>query len=89
MCDIQSFDSELGTVLLEFQALINRKRYTETGSEEKSTFDIDMRYRNTNIEDLFLDFALPGYLDYALTSDSDHIMVGIDHIDYSYFSKIY
>ena len=89
MCDIQSFDPELGTVLLEFQALISRKRYIETVCGEKSKFDIDMRYRNTNIEDLSLNFVLPGYSDYALTSGSDHKMVGIGHGDYLYFSETY
>ncbi|RVW39674.1 E3 ubiquitin-protein ligase UPL4 [Vitis vinifera] len=47
--DIQSFDPELGRVLLEFQALIDRKRYLETVCGEKSTFDVDMCFRNTKL----------------------------------------
>lgn len=85
--DIQSFDPELGRVLLEFQALIDRKRYLETVCGEKSTFDVDMCFRNTKIEDLYLDFTLPGYPEYVLSSGSDHKMVGLCHGDYLYFSE--
>lgn len=77
MYDIQSFDPELGMVLLGFQALIDRKKYLETVCGEKSSFDIDMCFQNTKIEDLYLDFTLPGYPEYLLTSGSDHKMVGI------------
>ncbi|WJZ93270.1 hypothetical protein VitviT2T_012223 [Vitis vinifera] len=79
--DIQSFDPELGRVLLEFQALIDRKRYLETVCGEKSTFDVDMCFRNTKIEDLYLDFTLPGYPEYVLTSGSDHKMVTMTNLE--------
>jgi len=61
--------------LLEFQALVNRKKFLESVREENSPPEFDSCFRNTRIEDLFLDFTLPGYPDYVLTSGADHKMV--------------
>lgn len=73
--DIQSFDPGFGMVLLEFQALVERKKkYSESLGKENSS-QLDLRFRNTRIEDLYLDFTLPGYPDYALIAASDK-MVG-------------
>lgn len=73
--DIQSFDPELGTVLLEFQALVNRNKLLESVYVENSSSKHELCYHNTNIEDLCLDFTLPGYPDYLLTSSQDNSMV--------------
>ncbi|GLT92432.1 hypothetical protein SLE2022_102700 [Rubroshorea leprosula] len=68
--DIQSFEPELGRTLQEFQALVNRKKYVESVCGENSTFQFEVScFRNARIEDLCLDFTLPGYPDYVL---SDH-----------------
>lgn len=75
MYDIQSFDPELGRTLLEFQALVNRKMFLETINEENSPPEFDLCFRDTRIEDLCLDFTLPGYPDYILASGPDHEMV--------------
>lgn len=75
MYDIQSFDPELGRTLLEFQALVNRKKFLESVIEENSPPEFDLCFRDTRIEDLCLDFTLPGYPDYALASGPDHKMV--------------
>ncbi|CAN4121598.1 unnamed protein product [Withania somnifera] len=69
--DIQSFDPELGGVLLDFQALVERKRHQESLSEGKSSLDLELNFRNTKIGDLCLDYTLPGYPDYVLNSASD------------------
>ncbi|KAL0356582.1 UNVERIFIED_CONTAM: E3 ubiquitin-protein ligase UPL3 [Sesamum calycinum] len=61
--DIISFDVELGTTLQELQALVRRKQYLEsTGSYNPE----ELRFRGASIEDLCLDFSLPGYPEYVL-----------------------
>lgn len=69
--DIQSIDPELGGVLLEFQALVERKRYLESLPEGKSSLDLELNFRNTKIDDLCLDYTVPGYPDYVLNSAAD------------------
>ncbi|KAL0555512.1 hypothetical protein IC582_009460 [Cucumis melo] len=79
--DIQSFDPELGTVLLEFQSLVNRNKILGTVYEENSSSKLEFSYHNTNIEDLCLDFTLPGYPDYLLTSSQDNSMVNAKNLE--------
>ncbi|KAL3628555.1 E3 ubiquitin-protein ligase upl4 [Castilleja foliolosa] len=76
--DIQSFDPPLGRALLEFRAIVEKKEYMRSLCEGTS-HDLDVRLRNTKIEDLFLDFTLPGYPDYALVSDTK--MVNLNNLD--------
>ncbi|GLT47885.1 hypothetical protein SLA2020_215420 [Shorea laevis] len=78
--DIQLFDPELGRTLLEFQALVGRKKILESMCEENSTLQLDSSFRNTRIEDLCLDFALPGYPDYVL-SDHDYHTVSFSNLE--------
>lgn len=73
--DIQTFDPELGRTLLEFHALAERKKHVESLRERKSTLMPELYFRNTKIEDLCLDFSLPGYPDYILTSDSETVSI--------------
>ncbi|KAJ0088161.1 hypothetical protein Patl1_32033 [Pistacia atlantica] len=82
--DIQSFDPELGSTLLEFQAVVNRKKYSESICGQNSTFDLDSCFRGTRVEDLYLDFTLPGYPEYVLTSEADKKMVNMTNLgDYA------
>lgn len=74
--DICLFDPELGRTLIEFQDLVNRRRCLGSNSDS-SVFC----YRNTSIEDLCLDFTLPGYPDYVLISDAKHELVNIDNLE--------
>ncbi|XP_073310538.1 E3 ubiquitin-protein ligase UPL3-like isoform X2 [Primulina huaijiensis] len=68
--DIISFDAELGTTLQELQALVCRKQYLESiGSSNQQ----ELRYRGASIEDLCLDFSLPGYPDYALKPGDENV----------------
>lgn len=67
--DILSFDPELGRTMLEFQALVNRRKSTE------SVQNCVLCFKNMSIEDLCLDFTLPGYPDYVLSSSPDHTLV--------------
>ncbi|XXG81111.1 hypothetical protein AAC387_Pa09g1820 [Persea americana] len=73
--DIHSFDPELGRTLLEFQALVERKRTMESVSGKNTTPISVLHFRGTRIEDLCLDFTLPGYNDYKLGSTPDYKMV--------------
>lgn len=65
----------LGRTLLEFKALVERKRFLESVHGENTTFEFDSCFRETRIEDLCLDFSLPGYPDFVLASGFDHKMV--------------
>ncbi|KAM7468155.1 hypothetical protein LguiB_015717 [Lonicera macranthoides] len=78
--DIQSFDPGLGRALLEFQALVERKKYLESVHGEKSTFKLDSSFRSIRIEDLCLDFSLPGYPEYILSSGPDSEMVNMGNL---------
>ncbi|KAF8397626.1 hypothetical protein HHK36_016546 [Tetracentron sinense] len=80
--DIQSFDPELGRVFLEFQALVDGKHFLESGHGKSTTFKFDSCFRNTRIEDLCLDFTLPGYPDYMLTSGPDKMVNMINLEEY-------
>lgn len=77
MYDILSFDPELGKTLLEFKALVDRKRFSESVPGGSTTLEFDSCFRKTQIEDLCLDFTLPGYPDFVLSSRPDHKMVSL------------
>lgn len=74
MYDIQSFDPGLGTTLVEFQAIVERNKYMKYVSGNISTCGTESCFRNTRIEDLCLDFSIPGYPDFV-TSVSNSKMV--------------
>ena len=76
MCDIQSFDPELGKTLLEFKALACRQRCMEFTCGRNIKDDEGLMFQSTTIEDLCLNFTLPGYQDYVLSSGMDDVMVG-------------
>ncbi|XP_026416455.1 E3 ubiquitin-protein ligase UPL4-like [Papaver somniferum] len=71
--DIQSLDPAFGRVLVEFQALVDRNRISSPISA--------LYVRNTKIDDLCLDFTLPGYPDYLLSSSEDHRMVNTANLE--------
>ncbi|KAI3677127.1 hypothetical protein L1987_86748 [Smallanthus sonchifolius] len=72
--DIQSFDPVLGKTLVEFQALVERRKYLESVGETSAN-DLESYFRDTKVKDLHLDFTLPGYPDYILASGPDKEMV--------------
>ncbi|CAK8571548.1 unnamed protein product [Lathyrus sativus] len=79
--DIQSLDPELGRVLHEFQALVNRKKNLESVYGGNSELEQGLSFRDSRIEDLCLDFTLPGYPDIVLASGSDHTMVNMRNLE--------
>lgn len=78
--DIQSFDLELGTTLQEIQALVRRKQFMESLHMDKNSTH-DLHFRNARIEDLCLDFTLPGYPDYILKPGGDSITVDLENLE--------
>lgn len=66
MFDIISFDSEFGKTIQELRVLVERKKFLESTPGENQLEVADLRFRDATIEDLCLDFTLPGYPDYVL-----------------------
>ncbi|CAO2815602.1 unnamed protein product [Amaranthus hypochondriacus] len=71
--DIISFDPEIGKTLQELQALVCRKQYLESIGGDHSDVTAELSFRGTQIEDLCLDFTLPGYPDYVLKSGDENV----------------
>ncbi|KAL5856101.1 hypothetical protein ACOSQ4_005903 [Xanthoceras sorbifolium] len=64
--DILSFDPEFGKILQELHVLVCRKQYLESTGCDNQDAIADLRFRGAPVEDLCLDFSLPGYPDYIL-----------------------
>ncbi|CAN6470950.1 unnamed protein product [Victoria cruziana] len=78
--DIKSFDPELGKALEELQAIVGRKKFLDTlGSSHEGI--ADLRLGGSRIEDLCLDFTLPGYPDYVLKGGEEHELVSLDSLE--------
>ncbi|KAK3028482.1 hypothetical protein RJ639_040051 [Escallonia herrerae] len=71
--DLLSFDAEFGKTLQELQALVCRKQYLESIGCRDSNEIVDIRFHGASIEDLCLDFTLPGYPDYILKPRNDNV----------------
>lgn len=71
--DILSFDSEFGKILQELQLLVCRKQYLEAVGGDNSDAISNLCFRGAPIEDLCLDFTLPGYPDYILTKGDENV----------------
>ena len=70
--DIKFFDLELGKTLEEMQNLVERHRRLKASTRKtKQT----LCFRGQNIEDLYLDFTLPGYPGHVLKPGGEDIMV--------------
>ncbi|CAL1410242.1 unnamed protein product [Linum trigynum] len=80
--DILSFDAELGKTLQELDALVCRKRYLESSGNGDAV--IDIRFHGAKVEDLCLDFTLPGYPDYILKTGGDQTVDISNLEDYIY-----
>ncbi|PNT71974.1 hypothetical protein BRADI_2g37870v3 [Brachypodium distachyon] len=79
--DIPTFDPELGKTVLEFQALVKRKKFLETSSERASNPSAYLSYKNVRLEDLCLDFTLPGNPEYELVPGGSEKMVTLDNLE--------
>jgi len=59
--------------LQELQALVSRKQYIESIKDQNLDKSYDMRFRGTPVEDLCLDFTLPGYPEYVLKAGDENV----------------
>lgn len=75
-----SFDPELGKTVIEFRALISRKKFLETSSSASNP-TVDLSYKNVKLEDLCLDFTLPGNPEYELVPGGSDKMVTLDSLE--------
>ncbi|XP_076931834.1 E3 ubiquitin-protein ligase UPL3-like [Bidens hawaiensis] len=69
--DISLFDGEFGKTLQELQALVSRKQYLESIHDQNEI--LNLRFRGVPLEDLCLDFTLPGYPEYVLKTGDDDV----------------
>ncbi|KAL3514996.1 hypothetical protein ACH5RR_021898 [Cinchona calisaya] len=77
--DIHSFDTALGKTLQELQALVCRKQYLES-TEGHIQDKVDyLHFRGAPVEDLYLDFTLPGQPEYVLKPGNEN--VDINNLD--------
>ncbi|KAG8067005.1 hypothetical protein GUJ93_ZPchr0005g15678 [Zizania palustris] len=85
--DIPSFDPTLGKAVIEFHALVKRKKFLETSLERTSNLAADLSYKNVSLEDLCLDFTLPGNPEYELVPGGSEKMVTLDTLE-EYVSSV-
>lgn len=71
--DIISFDAEFGKILQELHVIVCRKQHLESMTSDNSEEVVDLRFRGALIEDLCLDFTLPGYPDYILKPGDENV----------------
>ncbi|KAE9593379.1 putative aminoacyltransferase, E1 ubiquitin-activating enzyme [Lupinus albus] len=76
--DILVIDAELGKTLQELNALVCRKSFLESGGSYTDKI-ANLHFRGAPIEDLFLDFTLPGYPEYILKPGSE--IVNINNLE--------
>ncbi|CAN6481260.1 unnamed protein product [Victoria cruziana] len=79
--DILSFDVDLGKILQEMHALVRRKQYLESLPCDNQKQISNLCFRGAPIEDLCLDFTLPGYPDYVLKPGGENTMVDIHNLE--------
>nr|XP_027105661.1 E3 ubiquitin-protein ligase UPL3-like isoform X2 [Coffea arabica]XP_027112032.1 E3 ubiquitin-protein ligase UPL3-like isoform X2 [Coffea arabica] len=77
--DVLSFDAALGKTLQELQALVCRKQYLESIAGHIHDKVDDLLFRGAPVEDLCLDFTLPGYPEYVLKPGDED--VDINNLD--------
>lgn len=83
--DILSFDYEFGKVLQELQALVYRKQYLESIGSDNPESIAELKFRGASLEDLYLDFTLPGYPDYILKPGDENVRFGLLIIHHVFF----
>ncbi|ESQ40197.1 hypothetical protein EUTSA_v10012430mg [Eutrema salsugineum] len=79
--DIHFVDPELCKTLVELQALARRRKVIAEAQSDSRAAMYDLSFRGTKIEDLCLEFALPGYTDYVLDLHYANDMVNLDNLE--------
>lgn len=75
MYDILSFDAEFGKTLQEMQVLVHCKQFMDATAGDSRKTTADLQFHGAPIEDLCLDFTLPGYPDYILKEGEESTVV--------------
>ncbi|KAG0572814.1 hypothetical protein KC19_VG127600 [Ceratodon purpureus] len=75
--DIETLDPELGRTLVEMQVLVRKKQFVEASGQSVD----GLRFRGSRVEDLCLDFTLPGHPDYELKSQGRDVMVELENLE--------
>ncbi|TVU18117.1 hypothetical protein EJB05_34191 [Eragrostis curvula] len=78
--DIPLIDPELGKTVIEFQALVSRKKFLETSSIQTSSPAADLSFHNVALDDLCIDFTLPGNPEYELVPRGSDKMLTLDNL---------
>uniref|UniRef100_M4EJ94 HECT-type E3 ubiquitin transferase n=1 Tax=Brassica campestris TaxID=3711 RepID=M4EJ94_BRACM len=79
--DIHFVDPELCKTLVELQALARRRKVISESQSDVRAAKCDLSFRGTKIEDLCLDFSLPGYTDYVLSPRFANDMVNLGNLE--------
>ncbi|KAK7404378.1 hypothetical protein VNO78_05238 [Psophocarpus tetragonolobus] len=83
--DILFIDAELGKTAQELNALVCRKHYLESIGGSYNDTIANLHFRGAPVEDLYLDFTLPGYPEYILKPGDD--VVDINNLE-EYISMV-
>ncbi|KAG0597138.1 hypothetical protein M758_UG314500 [Ceratodon purpureus] len=75
--DIETLDPELGRTLFEMQVLVRRKQFVEASGQSVD----GLQFRGSRVEDLCLDFTLPGHPEYELKSQGRDVMVELENLE--------
>ncbi|XP_064977058.1 E3 ubiquitin-protein ligase UPL3-like isoform X1 [Musa acuminata AAA Group] len=78
--DILSFDAEFGKTLQEMQVLVHCKQFMDATAGDSRKTTADLQFHGAPIEDLCLDFTLPGYPDYILKGEESTV-VNINNLE--------
>lgn len=79
--DLKSFDKELGETLEEMQNLVLRQQFLESSTGDNRQALQALRFQDAKVEDLCLDFTLPGYPEYLLKSGGQNIEVNLENLE--------
>ncbi|KAK6916719.1 HECT domain [Dillenia turbinata] len=71
--DILLFDVEFGKILQELQLLVSRKKHLEAPGGNSHDAIAGLHFRGAPVEDIGLDFTLPGYPDYILKPGEENV----------------
>ncbi|GBG69914.1 hypothetical protein CBR_g4741 [Chara braunii] len=79
--DMKSFDPELGRTLEEMHALSRRRIVLEVSPGNRQAEISNLRLMGSRVEDLCLDFTLPGYPDYELKQGGASQLVELANLE--------
>lgn len=79
--DVKSIDLELGSNLEQMHKLINNKGHAKASKRSTKDSRRSLRLHNTKVEELYLNFTVPGYPEYVLKPGGENIMVDSQNLE--------